>query len=159
MGFSSFGGSLRHSQWTGQSLRAAAYHTDAWLLVPNSLNPSTPLSITQKPLPYPNPFSLSRPMPNQSAIGTVIGFKTQRAVQGNIALHMYDMFGNRIMQHDFTPEDALNRHSRRISDGTRFTSLKLTTALIGYRPPIGVYLFYVYAENQLIGQGKLMIVP
>ena len=159
LGFSSFGGSLSGSQWTGKSLHQAAKHTaDSLEIIQDIAALNSVLDVITPPLPYPNPFSLSRPMQNQTQLGGVIGFKTQRSVQGDIIMHLYDMFGNQIVAHTYTKEDIIYR-SERQSNMDKFTELRLNRAIIGYSAPAGVYLYYIYAENQLLGRGKLMIVP
>lgn len=158
--YSSFGGVASVSTWSGASIMTlvnyiAQLAAAAGIVAENNRT----VNIVVPPLPFPNPFSLTRVMDSKfGQTGAVIGFTSDKVIQGDIKVLIYDMFGNQVMHRNYTEDDTQNRETRSIN-GNQFTQLTINKHMLNYEAPSGVYLYVVQADDKRIGKGKMLIVP
>ena len=159
--YSSFGGVASYSSWTGSSLRTFVEYLVQLAVAANAIGTedNRQVTIITPPLPFPNPFSLNRVMDTQfGKMGTVIGFTSDKKINGDITVMIYDMFGNQIMSKQYSESNSLERAERGVED-YMFTELTINQNMLNYTPPVGVYFYVVQAEGKRIGNGKMLIVP
>ncbi|MBD97213.1 hypothetical protein CL648_00200 [bacterium] len=162
MQFSSFGGAASTSAWSGTSIMTLVSYIAQLAEQSNVVGAAhnRTVNIVVPPLPFPNPFSLTRVMVETfKSTGSVIGFTSNKEIQGNIKVLIYDMFGNRVMQKNYSSEDTVNRQVRSDTNGNMFTQLTINQSMLEYSPSAGVYFYVVQADGKHIGKGKMLIVP
>ena len=160
MQYSSFGGVASVSTWSGASImtlvNSIAQLASSGIVAENNRT----VNIVVPPLPFPNPFSLTRVMDSKfGQTGSVIGFTSDKAISGDITVMIYDMFGNRVMQRVYGEGAMRVRETRADDKGNKFTQLTVNKSMLEYDAPSGVYLYVVQAEGKRIGKGKMLIVP
>ena len=160
MQYSSLGGSAYMSGFVGNSIGALMMQLAQPLANSMVIRQSNrTVTIIVPPLPFPNPFSLTRVMDTTfGQTGSVIGFTSDKVIQGDIKVLIYDMFGNQVMHRNYSSNDVQYRETR-ATNGNQFTQLTINKHMLNYEAPSGVYLYVVQADGKRIGKGKMLIVP
>ncbi len=126
-----------------QSLMYAPdYVTDAVALEPD---------IVGRPLPYPNPFSLKQDIRNVGYLGTMIGYEL--TVDMEIKLIVYDIFGHKILERIFEAGESPGGKA-----GWNEVPFNLDS-VNGFDLSSSVYFFILIHKNEVLGKGKMAIVP
>lgn len=160
MQYSSFGGVASVSTWSGASIMMLVNYIAQLASSGIGAEHNRTVNIVVPPLPFPNPFSLTRVMDSKfGQTGSVIGFTSDKAISGDITVMIYDMFGNRVMQRVYGEGAMRVRETRADDKGNKFTQLTVNKSMLEYDAPSGVYLYVVQAEGKRIGKGKMLIVP
>ena len=111
-----------------------------------------PFGMTGSPLNFPNPFSFNRAVNSGYSVpGTQIGYELSSAASSGVEISIYDMFGNRIYE-KYIPPGLTGTLSG-------YNKVAVGVADIGYQMPAGVYFYFIRAEDELLGRGKMMVVP
>jgi hypothetical protein len=100
------------------------------------------LSISDKPLNYPNPFQLKT--------GTTIGYKLTQ--DSDIKIEIYNSFGHKILTKNISAG----------SDGgtaSQYNRVPITYEDFDYDLAAGAYFYTIIANNQLLGKGRMAIIP
>ena len=100
------------------------------------------LSISDKPLNYPNPFQLKT--------GTTIGYKLTQ--DSDVKIEIYNAFGHKILTKNISAG----------SDGgtaSQYNRVPITYEDFDYDLPAGPYFYTIIANDSLLGKGRMAIIP
>ena len=111
------------------------------LTVENSME-SQSLIMTNKPLNYPNPFRLKT--------GTTIGYKLTQDT--DIKIEIYNAFGHKILTKNI--KAGANGGS-----ATEYNRISISYSDFNYDLPAGPYFYTIISGGELLGNGKMAIIP
>lgn len=115
-----------------------------------NMNADTVAKIMGAPLFYPNPFRFSNVNTRTGDIGAKLYYKLSQAM--DIEIQMYDIFGQKIL----TKECPANGECGRAGENEILFNKQ---ELNGYEMSAGVYFYIFIYEGEVIGRGKVAVVP
>ena len=109
-----------------------------------------PSELQGDPLFYPNPFRFSNVNTQTGKVGGVLQYQLSKPM--DIEIQMYDIFGRRIWKKDIAANSSYGRAG---INKIPFDKQSLN----GYEMSAGVYFYIFIFEGQVIGRGKVAVVP
>lgn len=110
----------------------------------------TKFELLSDPLFYPNPFRFSNTNTQTGEVGGALHYQLSQPM--DIEIHMYDIFGHRIFKKECPANGACGRAGPNQIDFNK-------QALNGYEMSAGVYFYIFIYEGDVIGRGKVAVVP
>ena len=115
-----------------------------------NMNTDTAPEIMGEPLFYPNPFRFSNVNTQTGDVGARLYYKLSQAM--DIEIQMYDIFGHKILTKECP---AYGDCGQAGENQILFNKQELN----GYEMSAGVYFYIFIYEGEVIGRGKVAVVP
>ena len=111
------------------------------LTVENSIEAQS-LVMPDKPLNYPNPFQLRN--------GTTIGYKLTQDT--DIKIEIYNAFGHKTLTKNI-------KAGANGASATEYNRVTISYSDFNYDLPAGPYFYTIIANGELLGKGRMAIIP